>query len=576
MTRLFDPPSPPQFHLSEDALTRAVCQELSRAQELLSIQHLNRCHKCLCRFDLLARTTLEIAEHHRRVMQELKPLPPVWRDRFIQQLDLLLESVPARSWWKPLQVQWGVRPSGKYATSLKGMLVAIGASLILFSVWHRHRIAPAAESLGRTVASDQSPATTDGSGVIHRRSRVETETNVEEHDAYRAISGHREPGLDNADAKSNDPATRLAIAGVNWDDSVSAASFKSWHNWHSNSIDDVYATGEKLFTMSLRLPSTNVAQGSLMPREDGFHLIERNIDYHELGTVEISEVGSEFPSWGQPKQPLFVPEPAINPNAPRIPARPILPSMTQVNETELEARLTLNQKSADTGEQIEIKRDAKGVSVQGLVESEERKKELNDSLQAIPFLSVTIKSFDDLESNDHPAERVQPAQQKFVVAQLSPLEQYFVQQGRSREDLTRISAGLFNCSLAINRSSRSIEQLERRFSTDKDLSPVGIHARDDLLSRVVQRLLTDLNEQRQFLDEANLDFKWAPIDSRNSHADSVELARLAELNNEVTRELISGAGRSPRPQKILAADLAETILRMRTAALSIVPGLSSK
>jgi hypothetical protein len=211
-----------------------------------------------------------------------------------------------------------------------------------------------------------------------------------------------------------------------------------------------------------------------------------------------------------------------------------------------------------------------------LVESETRKKELKESLQALPYLSVTIRSLDDLAPPSGPAAQIPAAQQQSTVAQVSPLEQYFVKQGRNRDDLSRISAGLFNSSLAINRSSRSIDQLLGRFSSNADLNPAAIQARDDLLSRTVERLLNDLKDQQQFLDEANLPPDSTAVSPVNSDEVNSDLANLAELNTTLTRELISGSAESSRSENSLVAEIAKTISQLRTAALSILPGPSGK
>jgi hypothetical protein len=577
MTSLFGPQEAPRSHLSEDALTRMMSQELSPARRLLAKRHLHRCCQCRARSKLLERTALDIAEHRHRMMNRLGALSPVRRDLFIEQLDRLLESAPAKPWWKGFQPQFGVRRFGDTAPSLKAAMVLICAGLFLFSFWRWQLPAvSAAEFLNRAVASDRSLARITGSGVIHRRFRVKTGKRTNEHDAYRDISGRRHPRNDNPDAEDADLAIRLALAGVNWDDPLSAVSFKNWHDLQPNPNDEVHSSGKGLLTISTRLLSSGIAQESLTVRQDGFHPVERTVEYRDFGTVEISEVSSDFLSWDKANQLFFTPAPENRAVAPRVPVRTLLPSAAQMNETELETRLMLNQKSADTGEQIEITRDVKGVQVKGLVESEERKRELNESLQAIPFLLVTIKSLDDLKSTGEPAAQVTATQQQSAVVQVSPLEQYFVQHGRTREDLSRISAGLFNSSLAINRSSRSIEQIALRFSADRDLSPAAIHARDELLSRTVERLLIDLKEQQQFLDDADLAFESATVGPRNPDASSVGLAHLADLNAAATRELISGAGDSSRSEQVIAAELAETISQLRIDALTIIPGQSSK
>jgi hypothetical protein len=456
-------------------------------------------------------------------------------------------------------------------------MILICAGLILFSVrrWQFSTVS-AAEFLNRAVASDASPSKIAGSGVIFRRFRVKTRKRTIEHTVYRDISGRRQPKNVKVDAEEADLAIRLALAGVNWDDPLSAVSFKNWHDRQQDPEDEVHSSREGLLTISTRLPSTGIAQESLIVRKDGFHPIGRTIEYREFGTVDISEVSLDFLSWDAANLLLFEPQSDYRAATPRVLARALIPGTAQMDETELKARLVLNQQDADTGEQIEITRDLNGVQVQGLVESEERKRELKESLRTIPFLSVNIRSFDDLKSATSPSAQVAATRQRFAVAQVSPLEEYFVQHGRSRDDLSRISAGLFNYSLAINRSSRSIEQIVLRFSADGDLTPAAIHSRDELLTRNAARLLNDLKEQQGLLDEAGITFESDAIAPSNPDAVSAGLASLAERNAAATRELISGASGSDRSEKPMAAELAETISQLRTAALTFIPSRSTK
>lgn len=575
MTRLFAAHSTP--HLSEDALTRLVCLELSPAQRFVAKRHLRRCGQCRARFALLARVERMIVQRRQNAISRLGPLSPAWRDEFLQELDVLLEAVPASPWWKRLRMQCGVRPFGISAPSLSGAMLMICTGLIALSVWHWHPpTVSAAEFLTLAAKSDERPAKIAGSGVVHRRFRFKTEKKTIEHDAYRDISG-RQLGNDNVDREDADLVIPLALAGVNWENPLSAVSFKNWHDRQTNPDDEVRSFGKGLLTIRTRLSSTNIVQETFTVREDGFHPTQRTIEYRDLGTVEISEVSLDILSWERANQLLrFMPQPENKLASRRLPLGSLLPSVVQMNEAELEARLILNQKSADTGEQIEVARDGKGVQVRGLVESEERKTELKQSLQAIPFLSVTIRSFDDLKSNRAPRAQIAPSQEQSAVAQVSPLEQYFVQHGRSRDDLSRISAGLFNSSLAINRSCRSIEQVTLRFSDANELSPAAIHARDELLSGTVERLLNNLNDEQEFLSKADIPLESAEGRSLNFDDNRLDLAHLADENTLLTRELVSGAGESNRSEKELAAEVAETISRLRSEALTIIPGRSSK
>jgi hypothetical protein len=343
MTSLFGPQGAPRSHLSEDILTRMLSQELSPGRKLLAKRHLHRCCQCRSRFDVLTRTAHEIAAHRRHVVNQLEPLSPARRDLFIQRLDKVLESVPAKPWWKRLPAQFGAQPFGNSALSLKSALIMTFAGLILFSVWRWQLPAvSAAEFLDRAVASDRNPAKIAGSGVLHRRFRVKTGKRPIDHDAYRDISGRRQLRNDNTDVEYADLAIRLALAGVNWDDPLSAVSFKNWHDRQPNSNDEVRSSGGGLLTISTRLPSTGIAQESLTVRQDGFHPVERIIEYREFDTVEISEVSLDFLSWDKANQLFFIPEPESRPAAPRVPTRALLPSTAQIIEAELEARLMLN------------------------------------------------------------------------------------------------------------------------------------------------------------------------------------------------------------------------------------------
>lgn len=563
-------------HLSEDALTRLAFQELPAKRASQANRHLHHCSACHSRFNDLAHTAQTIVEHSEYVVNHLESLSRSRRDAFIERLDVLLDSVPSSPTPQQVEMQYETLTGGYFAPLLKSILTVVCAGLVLLSVWHLHlRSVSAAEFLNRAVASDRSPQTTGGPGVIQRRFRIKTAKRTIEHDAYTDVTGRQLENA-NAQAEDGDLAIRLALAGVSWDDPLSAASFKEWHDLQPDPSDDVSNSGGGLLTIRTRVSSTSIAQESLTVREDTFHPVERTVEFRESDTVDISEVGLDFLSNEAANNLFSTVAPAISTAAPRAPARALIPSQGQLNETELEARLILNQNNADTGEQIEITQNARGVRIDGLVESENRKKKLSESLQGLPFLSVLIRSLDDLDSSSGRAPQVDATQEQSAVAPVSRLEQYFLKQGRSRDDLGRISAGLFDSSLAVNRSSRSIEQLSLRFSSSEHLSPAAIQARDELLSRTVERLLNDLKEQQQFLEAADLDPDSTVFPPNNSGDESSDLAHLAEIDMTVTKDLISGSAESSRSESAMAGDLAQTIMKLRAAALSIIPGHSNK
>lgn len=517
-------------------------------------------------------STLHVAEHSQNVIERLRPLSSARRDLFIQSLDGLLDSLPPDSRRERKLWQLGIGLFGNGMTSFGSALIIVCVALIVLSVWHAQLpIVSASEFLDRAVASDDSPARIKRGSVVRQRIRVETRKTTWEHSVYRDSSGNRFRRGVKVAKQERDLAAGLALAGVNWNDPLSAASFKNWHDHQSHAADEIQRSGTALLTLTTRLPLTSIAQESLTVTLGDFHPTKRTIQYRDAGVVDISEVSMDVLSSDMANQ-LFAEPPAINRAVPpRVAAHEMLPSQAQMLETELQARLILNRQNADTGEQIEIIRDGKGIQVQGLVDGDERKQQLQQSLHEIPFLIVSIRSFEELKSAPSPSTQIGGTQPLSTVARVSPLEQYFMQQGRSRDDLSRISAGLFHTSLSINRSCRNLEQIRLRIAGQDVLTPAMISTRDELLTRILAQLLRDVNEQKELLDEAEIKRASVAIASSTPEARSIDLLDLAEKNSRVTRELIAGADQPTKPVEQLAQELFGTISQLRTAALQIHP-----
>lgn len=565
-------------HLSQDALTRMACREQRATRGLLAKVHLRRCSRCRVRYQAIKSVTRAIVEFREQTISRLESPSTATRERFIRRLELQLEleSSPAKAPRKP-SVQGRFRSFWGSGPALGSALVTLSA-IVLFCIARLPlRAVSASEALDRAVASDYSAAKISGSGLICRKLRIRTAHKLVERSLYLDASGRRQPKFAKTTSDEKDLAARLALAGVNWDDPLSAVSFKAWHDRQTDARDAVRQDSNGFLTISTRLSSSDIAAESLTVSEESFHPVERIIEYRHFGIVSISEVSVDILSSATANQ-LFL-EPRGNNHTlanTTHPAIPLLPNAIQKNDAEIQARLILNQKNADTGEQVEITRDAHGVQVRGVVESDERKTELNTSLAGIPFVAAEIRSFDDLKSAGDSQAPTTSVLRHTMVARVSPLEQYLVAHGRGRDDLSRISAGLFNTSLAINRSCRSLQQTALRFRNDEDLSPSAIAARDELLQRIIKRLLHDLDLQQQFLDEAQIGQESGTAVSGITHASQAELVQLAERNMAATRELISGDGESTNPEKPTAAELADAISRLHAAALASLQGRSEE
>src|SRR5208283_3807255 len=110
---------------------------------------------------------------------------------------------------------------------------------------------------------------------------------------------------------------------------------------------------------------------------------KRTVSLRDNSTVEVAELDYKILPWAAVDANLFEPIGSLNTSItspsgrvlsfPRIPEAP---SESELDETELGALLVLNRLHADVGGEVKIHRSSGIVEVEGLVESEERRREL--------------------------------------------------------------------------------------------------------------------------------------------------------------------------------------------------------
>ncbi len=169
--------------------------------------------------------------------------------------------------------------------------------------------------------------------------------------------------------------------------------------------DHIARAGTHLLRLTTTVPEGVVAEQSLTVRDTDFHPVLRTVELRDSGTVEIAEVDFKILPWSAVDvnafEPLESATTSIAANPARVLSFPRTPEAlpdAQLDETELAARLILNQLHADTTEQLAIQRDAHGVAVAGLVETDERKRALQSQLRMVPHLTVSIRSVEEVKS----------------------------------------------------------------------------------------------------------------------------------------------------------------------------------
>jgi hypothetical protein len=562
------------FHLSDKTLTLMISLDLSPVRTYFARLHLRRCRTCLARTRKLESSTYRILEFQRDAVNRVGPPSLLRREKFIRKLDAALESLSAGAAWKRWMRGLMERPFGLGAPSSVSLLVLLVAGATLFSVlqW-RTRTVSANDLLERAGKAEIEDGSVRGSAVVRQKLLVRTRKRTFENVVYRDAKGIRQAPHGRPDVEQRELAALLALAGVNWDEPLSAVTFRAWHDRQQGALDQITATKDCCLTLRTQVQQVDITEQSFTVDANTFHPVERTVEFRKFGTVEISEISEAPLSVDEAKEIFTWESPAGNLVARRSASPVERPGRLQVDEAELQARVVLNHLNADTGEQIEITRNEKGVRVQGLVETEDRKSEINEGLRVIPFLTPRVQSFSDLraaagDSTESPAI----PQQRTTLAQVSPLERYLMEQERSREDLSRISSEIFEYALAIGRSSRTIEMILERFPDEQDLTEAAKKARSELLARNAARLLDDLREQQRLLKEVSFDTEAG--NAAGVEAGDASLVQLAQRDARMSKALISGASDQNQSAKQLAAQLDQAIAQLRSRLLRLRLGPS--
>ncbi len=468
--------------------------------------------------------------------------------------------------------------------TLATALVLAAASLVCFVVWTRSgpHVSPH-DLLVHAQKQEASIAQSEPSGVIVERVRIETPVRTTERTLYRDIQRRRharDRALDASDAKLK---AKLDGAGVDWDDPLSPVAYRDWRNRELIRSDSVQSAGDNLLTLTTNVNDGEVISESLTVRASDFHAVGKTVRLRDYGTVEIAEVNYSVLPWDAVNPNWFEPAAITNPGVSSdtrpalIPGLPASLTEGELDESELSARLMLNQLHADTGEQIEISRNPSGIVVKGIVETEQRRRELDDRLYMLPHVTAFISSIEKLKAKPSQADDLSSMNVIEMQTQATPLETYYLAHGRGVAPVGDLAQRLFNTAFAINLESRAIDDLQRRFSHDGDISTVASDTLADLLFTYKHKLIAALEAEEQLLAEAQIGNPRS-IQSASTSDTDLALAALSERNLALAKELALSQGGNGRSAETIASELAAAMseLSLRAHAIHVDSQNSTK
>nr|WP_286676452.1 sigma factor [Paracidobacterium acidisoli] len=431
----------------------------------------------------------------------------------------------------------------------------------------------------RAEATEAGAVSGKSPGVIYQKVSIRTQRRTVERTIYRDAQGVRRPRRQQLSREDELLRSTLASAGINWDAPLSASDYAAWRRGSGTTRDEVTRSGVHLLTLTTTpLSKSAVVKETLTIRDTDFHTVDRTIVLRDSGTVEIAELNYDVLPWGAVNQDWF--EPLVGGAA--IPGRlhpslaahlPHLLSAAELDEAELSALLVLNRLHADQGEQIEVTRNGDGIQVRGLVESEQRKEEIESQLVRLHHVTPLVFTFDEMARGRTTADGITSIRTASVVRQLSPLEIYLVPQGQTREQAAQLAQDLVLAAASADRESKEIADLLEHFSAGSDLTPQARTALTVLIANHRGNVEAALEHEESLLH--GIGFTRPGGDDGEQPAPiRAGLLSSAAQNLALCREVASTDGQA-RPVEATVPELLAAIARLHsiTSSLSTAPDL---
>ncbi len=375
-------------HLTDDKVAGLLCNEMSVLERIIAKRHLARCPQCRMWKEAIEESNPDqVIRSYRKTLARFNaPLTEKLRMTFELKLDSRFERLDPPRWsFRRFSV---FQANRAHLNSVFATISILSVTTIAMTVYLWQRNAPSMTPrvfLTHAEKSDTSHLSSSGA-VIYQAVRITmSKQSARESIArsiYRDALGKRHAKWRKLNATEEGVKKALIDAGLNWDEPLSASNYQEWYE-HQSVHEDRIVRAE---THLLRLTSTSstgaVAEQSLTVRDTDFHPVARTVAFRDKRTFEIAELDFKVLPWNAVEADAFEPLGNVAPatrSAPdhiQMPLPPVVLSEEQLDETELSAKLMLNQLHADSREQIEIHRGSEEITVSGLVETEIRKREL--------------------------------------------------------------------------------------------------------------------------------------------------------------------------------------------------------
>ena len=571
-------------HLSDRDVLLLMSGELSATKRLKATQHLEACSMCRLNRARFGYAGERATEYLDRCVDVDAAQQPGGREKLAARLERLAVDVPITEQVKPSRASG--RPQLHMNPILTAAMIFAIASVACVFVWLQQARPNITSNalLVRAEAWDPAMSIHMAPGVIRQTVSIQTRTRIYQHTAYRDTQGKRRLRPQKSSQGEAQLQEKLASANVPWDAPLSAASYQDWHDGQRVRQDEIRRAKGHLLVLTTTTPYGKIASQSLTVRDTDFHPIIRTVAFRNDQTVEIAELDYQVLPWNKVDENLFLPpdephsEGVIRPQPVLVPLPTLPPTQDQLDEAELGVRFVLNQLHADTGEQIRIERGPFAIEVKGLVETNQRKRELSEQLRMIPRAKASILSMEELQQSGGGDQSVESGEKTLVAAFPSPLEALFVKQGRDAASLRTASQALISSAFVVSQESKAITDLLERFTVEDKLTPLAKGTLTALVFSHRQKLFSAIEQERMVLDSVAPGLEGASpvVPAQQGH--DLNLVDAANRNFALCEELGMGGSSHQRSAEPIFFDLEATLARLRTSAhqSQLRPGIAEK
>ena len=484
------------------------------------------------------------------------------------------DGIQQRSGWlrlfrrRPLFSLGSLFPTAGFATLL-AILTAV--SLHWLNAGRHGSPMPAPDFLANAVKANNSDSVRGTAAVVHQTVKVQTATRTIHRDLYRDVQARRHPKEQPLDQEERRLKGRLYEAAVDWNDPLSATGYQTWRGHLSHPKDVVEPSGNNLLTLTTKSTEGLVLQESLTVRASDFHPVERTVQFDNHEVVEIAELAYEVVPWSPAVDTLFeaiVPphQVATDISSPLLHSRVLAATPAELDEAELRSLLALRQLHADT-ERIEIVRTPKDIQVQGVVDTDERKRQIGLQLGSIPHVTLGISSYRELDNRPSARSEIHSLASVSVNAQPGPIEKYCEEKGLDKDECRKISYDLLNSSTVIRQESRKIADLLTEFSSKRSLTLTAQSLLSELILQHGSGLDTAIQQQQRAL--AMCGFTMSVGGQNVTEFNAANLIAVAQHNVDLAKELTYAGDNHSRPAESILADLIRSAEEIRTVASGI-------